>query len=288
MRLLVTGGSGMVGSHLLPALAAEHSVRVFDLVPPPPGEWAFFQGDLLDAPALVKALRDCDAVLHLAAVPSPNHADDPTIMRVNVMGSDTLLRAAVEAEVPRVLLASSDSTFGFVFGRPLSELEFLPLNEDHSCKPHDAYGLSKLLVEEIAARYSRAFGLDCLCLRYCWIWTEETYSALEAFQQDETHAPRTLFTYFDVQDLARAVLRALALPLQPGRCTPVLLAAADSFRPEPTLELVRRFFPEVPALKFPGRYLLENPFASLYDCSRARALLDFEPRFSWRDGGTAP
>ncbi len=282
MRVLLTGGSGNVGSNILPLLGAEHEVRIFDCKPPAVEGVEYFEGDLLDRSALLAAMKGIDAVVHLAAIPNPNNDPDDRIMLINLLGSEYVFGAAAEQGVKRVIAASSDSTFGFVFGRPLSEVEFLPLKETHSAKPVDSYGASKLLMEELAARYTRKTGIETVMLRYCWVFIPQTYEVMEAIQADNTHAPKTFFTYIDARDVGQAVLKSLDVKAIPDGHQRFLLAAEDSYRPEPTLELVKRFYPDLPALEKPQIYL-EKPNASLYDCSLAERIIGFRAQHSWRN-----
>lgn len=271
-----------MGSNLLPMLGAEHEVRIYDCKPPQAEGVEYCEGDLLDRSALLAAMKGIDAVVHLAAIPNPNNDPDDRIMLVNVLGSEYVFGAAAEQGVKRVIAASSDSIFGFVFGRPLSEVEFLPLNEAHSAKPVDAYGASKLLMEELAARYTRKTGIETIMLRYCWVFFPQTYEVMKAIQADSAHAPRTFFTYIDVRDVGQAILKSLEVKAIPDGHQRFLLAAEDSYRPEPTLELVKRFYPDLPALEKPQIYL-EKPNASLYDCSLAERIIGFKAQHSWRN-----
>ena len=118
MRVLVTGGSGFIGSHVLDALAAQgHEPVVFDLVPSrhhPPGTYRTITGDLTDREATRRAVRGSDAVIHLAAIADVNDvvADPVRADRVNVHGTQMVLEAARREEVSRVVYGSTIWVYG--------------------------------------------------------------------------------------------------------------------------------------------------------------------------------
>ena len=125
MRALVTGAAGFIGGHVATALAeAGAEVRAFDRRPPtglPPGVEPV-AGDLLDPAGLGRALEDCDAVFHLAALYSYDRADAAAMQAVNVDGTRLLLDAAARGEPRRrIVHTSSCGTCGPVAGRAATE-----------------------------------------------------------------------------------------------------------------------------------------------------------------------
>ncbi|MGH2850393.1 MAG: NAD-dependent epimerase/dehydratase family protein [Solirubrobacteraceae bacterium] len=121
MRALVTGASGFIGSHVVTAMtAAGASVRGFDAREPASlaATAEFARGDILDPDALRRALADCDAVIHVAAIYSYRRADAAAMERVNVEGTRAVLEAAGSR---RIVHTSSCATCGPVRGRAATE-----------------------------------------------------------------------------------------------------------------------------------------------------------------------
>ena len=165
MKVLVTGGSGYVGSVVCRRLAATHEVVNFDRRPAAEPVGRFIRGSILNSAHLIDAMRGVDAVVHLAAIPNLNSDPTDVVMEVNVMGTQRVVEAAALGDPRRVVVASSDATFGFVFGGGRIMPEYVPVDEQHPTRPADAYGLSKLIKEEICRRYTRDTGLETVCLR---------------------------------------------------------------------------------------------------------------------------
>jgi nucleoside-diphosphate-sugar epimerase len=164
--VLVTGGAGFIGSHLVDALlAAGAAVRVLDnfatgrednLRP----EAALVRGDLRDPDACREACRDVRFVFHQAALGSvPRSVADPaTTIAVNVTGTANLFAAAREAGVQRIVYASSSSVYG--------DSERLPKREGEEGEPLSPYAFSKRAGEELARVWARTYSQELFGLRY--------------------------------------------------------------------------------------------------------------------------
>jgi UDP-glucose 4-epimerase len=166
VKVLVTGASGFIGSHVVDRLhAAGHDPRIFDLVPSPhhsSSEVDTVLGDLCDPEAVRRALTGCEAVLHLAAVADvdqvtrdPAHAD-----RVNVHGTQSLLDGVRDAEVSRFVYASTIWVYGDATG-PEAVDEDTPL-----ALPKHFYTATKIAGEMYTASYGELFGLEHSILRF--------------------------------------------------------------------------------------------------------------------------
>jgi dihydroflavonol-4-reductase len=122
--VLLTGASGFIGAHIADELARGGAkVRAFCRSEPPPGarvaDWVC--GDVTDGPALARAARGCEAVVHAAALYSYSRADAPAMEAINVEGTRNVLEAGRRAGIGRVLVTSTSATCGPVPGRPADE-----------------------------------------------------------------------------------------------------------------------------------------------------------------------
>ncbi len=117
---LVTGGSGFIGQHLVPALQARgRRVRILDLRPPEPAaRTQFIKGSVLDSAALSQALDDVDEVYHLAALPGMWMPDKNDFYAVNCRGTEMVIAAARERHIPRFLHCSTESILAMISVQP--------------------------------------------------------------------------------------------------------------------------------------------------------------------------
>jgi UDP-glucose 4-epimerase len=168
-RVLVTGGAGFIGSHIVEELLrGGASVRVLDNFSSGKrenlgtfrGDLEILEGDLRDAQAIKSAMRDVELVFHLAAFVSvpQSMADPETCFAVNVAGTVTLLEAARQAGVRKVVLSSSTAVYG--------DTDKFPTDEETPLKPFSPYALSKQVNELYARLYTRTFKLPVVALRY--------------------------------------------------------------------------------------------------------------------------
>jgi nucleoside-diphosphate-sugar epimerase len=211
VRIVIAGGSGYVGSLIVPGLAAAgHPVGVLDPVAPGGGV-GWVRGSATDPAALAAALGGADAVIHAAmARPGPDGAPDPvSSFSVLVTSVFTTLDAAHLAGVTRAVLISSLSVFAN---------EPVPVTDrdiDETCAPDaaDAYGLAKRLAELTGQAAAQAHGMTVTALRIGWPTTESAWPAwaLPAFPQPAVirRADGTPVPALAASDLTAAVLAAL-------------------------------------------------------------------------------
>jgi UDP-glucose 4-epimerase len=166
MKILVVGGAGYIGSHVAREFLDQgHEVSIFDnlssgmrenLFP----EATFVQGDILNYPEILKALRGKDALVHLAAFKAAGESmlKPEKYSLNNLNGAVNLLNAACEAGVKRIVFSSSAATYG--------EPSYVPIDEQHPTNPENYYGFTKLEIERILGWYDRLKGLRYAALRY--------------------------------------------------------------------------------------------------------------------------
>jgi nucleoside-diphosphate-sugar epimerase len=171
-RVLVTGGAGFIGSHLVAALVHRgDTVRVLDNfatgrrgnVAAYATEVELIEGDIRSPERVAQAVAGCDAVLHQAALPSvPRSVQDPlTSHETNVTGTLNVLLAARDHDVGRVVYASSSSVYG-----PGADGGLAPKHEGMPPLPISPYATAKLAGEGYARSFERVYGLPTVALRY--------------------------------------------------------------------------------------------------------------------------
>lgn len=292
-RVLVTGAAGLLGRFVVDELLAHgFTVRGLDRRPGDrPIEWRV--GDVTDPRAAREAVADMDAVLHIAAVPNIWSGDGQTIMRVNALGTYTILDAAEEAGIGRVVFCSSDSVAGYTVreGRMLPPL-YAPLDLAHPLRATDPYAVSKVLGEDIARAYALR-GMSAVALRTVFVAYPEMAGEIVARATDPAtyRGPAVggpssagggpLHHHIDPRDLARAFRLALALGMKPGGFERFYLSARVTLSPEPTLERIRRLHGDAVAIRDASVYERE-PFAPLYDLTHAAERLGFEAEHDQR------
>jgi UDP-glucose 4-epimerase len=168
-RCLVTGGAGFIGSHLIDELLAlGHDVRTVDNFSTGDrrnllhisSDVEVVEGDLRSFERAADAMKGCELVFHLAALPSvPRSVQDPlTSSAVNVTGTLNVLLAARNADVQRVIYASSSSIYGSIS----DEVK----REDLAIAPLSPYGVAKYAGEAYCSSFFQVYGLETVSLRY--------------------------------------------------------------------------------------------------------------------------
>ena len=169
MKVLVIGGAGYIGSHVVKALLNDreekHEITVFDnlssgLKQNLFKEAAFVEGDILDYPALKKAMEGCGALVHLAAFKAAGESMIvPEKYSVNnITGTLNILNAAAETGLKYFVFSSSAAVYG--------EPAYLPIDEDHPKNPTNYYGFTKLEIERFLGWYDKLKGIRYAALRY--------------------------------------------------------------------------------------------------------------------------
>jgi len=279
MRILVTGGSGLVGRYVVKALQADHDVEILDLKQPAVGDVPFHSIDLLDAAALKQMVREFDVVVHLAGIPHPLNDPADVVFRTNTLGTFNVLEACAANDIRKFIFISSESVLGFAFSTTRIWPLTLPIDEHHPLRPQDPYGLSKVTCEQICSGFTRRTGIQTICLRPPWIWAPEP-KEVAFYRQLRAEYPnwfKNLWAYIHVFDVAAAVRTCLErkdLPLHDS----LFICARENWTDQESRRLANQFYPETTQLAedFTGS-------ASFISTKKAKNLIGFEPKYSWRD-----
>ncbi len=287
--IVVTGGSGKAGRAVIRDLL-EHGYRVLNVDTAPPAEklCPFLKVDLTDLGQAIDALRaaagvgahpfrpfeKAAAVIHLAAIRAPDLAPEEVTFRNNVLSTYTVFSAATLLGLPRVVWASSETTLGLPFGR--TRTAFAPITEEHPLLPESGYALSKVLAEEMARQMHRWNpGTTFVGLRISNVMDPGEYAAFPGWSADALIRKWNLWSYVDARDVAQAC--RLSLTSDFTGADHFIIAAADTVMTRPNRELMAEVFPEVPRAEGIG------PFETLLSIEKARRVLGYAPKYSWRD-----
>ena len=280
MKILVTGGSGRVGWHVVQELAKAHEVVIFGRRRPEEGPhkaksaFPFVKGDLLDTAVIAKALQGVQAVAHLGA----NPWFSPTTFLVNTVGTYNMLEGCREAGIKRFVVAGSDWGAGKSADR-MEPPRVVPMTEADPVYPHDHYGLSKNVNEVTCEMYGREYGMKTAVLRLTGVWMPEATDgyAAKGHKGAEASCAQYWWTYVDVRDVARAFRMAIEYPGLPASGA-YFIAASDTVIDIPTMQAIRKHMPKVKVRKtIPG-------FGTTLSLAAAKKAFGWAPIHSWRKG----
>lgn len=296
MKIVIFGGGGFIGSHIVDRLLRDgHALRIFERPRVVPfREFAnaeqvqWVEGDLSSQHDVNDAVRGMDAVLHLVSTTLPKNSNDDPVYDVqsNVVASLQILNAMVALGVPRIVFISSGGT---VYGNPV----YLPIDENHPTDPVSSYGITKLAIEKYLQLYQRLHGLRAITLRVANPYGErqriETaqgavgvflHHALQNNVIDVWGDGSVTRDYIHVSDVAQAFASALhyhgaqsCFNISSGQGTSInqLLAALEATLGRP---IARRYLP--------GR-AFDVP-VSVLSHGRAREEMHWAPKISLQDG----
>ncbi|GAB4541698.1 MAG: SDR family oxidoreductase [Anaerolineales bacterium] len=296
MKYLITGGAGFIGSHITRALLSQGAdVRILDNFSSGKREnlngldVEIIEGDLRDEAKVKQAVKGAEIIFHEAAFVSvPESMQKPQeCFDVNVTGTSNLFEAARNANIRRVVIASSAAVYG--------DSEIMPLAEDTPLRPLSPYAASKRVDEIYAELYTRSFNLEVVALRYFNVYgprqrPDSMYAAAVPIfiRRMLDNQPVTIFgdggqtrDLVNVRDVAQANLLAAQHPAAPGNifnvCTGVETRLLD------LLDILYQIFPNAP------KHIHAEPragdiYRSIGTPKKIMETLGFQPQVSLADG----
>jgi UDP-glucose 4-epimerase len=310
LKVLVTGGSGIVGYYVIDQLyrlghevinadkvrmtgALGHSGSTGPLAGAEaaaklrenwPGIPTFFEVEISDYGQVISAMDGCDAVISLASRPSASHYVEEDVVRVNTMSMWNVCRAAEQLRIKRVVLGSSYNAVGAMGTaarwepQEVKPPEYFPLDQHVYTRSEDPYSISKWLGEEIGEAFSRRSPWMAIAsLRFNGMWDDDYFRCLHAQPiTDPWTRCQGFWTYLHLRDAARACVQAISHDDWSGHHR-FFLNANDTMLNIPTMEAIQKVYPDVPLKRqFTG---FEAPISTQY----AKEIIGWEPLISWRD-----
>lgn len=289
-RIVFTGGSGKAGRHVVPYLLDKgHQVLNLDLVPLAHPGLTTLNVDVRDSGQVFNALSmhfdvqglksgtgpaPVDAVVHFAAVPRILLQPDNVTFQTNVVSTYNVIEAAVKLGIRKIIIASSETTYGVCFAEGDKDYHSFPLDEDYDSDPMDSYGLSKVVNEKTARAFAMRSGTDIYALRIGNVIEPHEYDRFPGFVADPPSRKRNAWSYIDARDLGQIVDLCIA---KDGLGFQVFNAVNDEITAdEPTAEFLAKWAPDTPITRpIEGR---EAPISN----RKIREVLGFKEEHNWR------
>ena len=289
-RIVFTGGSGKAGRHVIAYLLGRgHQVLNVDLAPLAMAGVNTLTADLTQSGEAFNALSmhfdfegletgtgpaPVDAVVHFAAIPRILLRPDNVTFQANVVSTYNVIEAAVKLGIRKIIIASSETTYGVCFAEGDKDYHSFPLDEAYDVDPMDSYGLSKVVNEKTARAFAMRSGADIYALRIGNVIEPHEYDKFPSFLADPLSRKRNAWSYIDARDLGQIVdlcIQKDALGFS------VFNAVNDEITAdEPTAEFLAKWAPNTPI-----RRPLEGFEAPLSN-RKIREVLGFREEHNWR------
>lgn len=294
-RIVFTGGSGKAGRHVIPYLLDKgHAVVNLDLAPFGDGVNTLLT-DLTDSGQVFNALSmhfgfegldtgkgpaPVDAVVHFAATARILIRPDNVTFAANAVSTYNVIEAAAKLGIKKIIIASSETTYGVCFAEGDHDYREFPLTEDYDVDPMDSYGLSKVVNEKTARAFAMRFGIDVYALRIGNVVSPEDYANFPGYLAEPLSRKRNAWSYIDARDLGQIVDLCVA---KDGLGFQVFNAVNDTITAlEPTRDSLARWAPNTPITGDIDGF--DAPISN----RKIRDLLGFREDHNWRKYVASP
>ena len=290
-RIVFTGGSGKAGRYALQHLKAKgYDLLNVDLKDAKVDGVYTLTADLTESGQVFNALTTHfgyggyergkppsppDAVVHFAAIPRILAEPDNKTYATNVMSTYNVIEAACKLGVKKIIIASSETTYGVCFAEGDKDYKKFPLEEDYEIDPMDSYGLSKLVNEQTARAFAARYGVDIYALRIANVIEPHEYERFPAFIADPPSRKRNAWSYIDARDLGEIVHLCVQ---KDGLGFQVFNAVNDTITANlPTEAFLKKYAPKTPITRKMAEQ--EAPLSN----RKAREILGFKEQHNWRN-----
>ena len=268
-RVLVTGGSGSLGQYIVDLLKPLNlQIRIMDITPCDDPDIEFISGDITKMADAEKATRDVDAVLHLAGIPVEN-GEVEKIFRLNVTGTLNMLEASARNRVKGFVYASSVCVYGLINWARRIVPPYFPIDENVPRFGDVTYSMSKINGEDLCHGYSVRYGIDTISLRIASVMRPDSdfwAPGIQNIHNPEFRlSPKTppltqfMWQYVHPKDVAQGFVLALQR-LEEGNIgyEAFNIGAKDVFSTVPSLELIARYYSDVPVIRRPAEFVTDK------------------------------
>jgi nucleoside-diphosphate-sugar epimerase len=302
-RIVFTGGSGKAGRHCIDYLLSKgHTVMNLDFMPLPNPDGKglnphvyTLKTDLTNSGQVWNALTSHmhtkeyenprqaggepvnppDAVIHFGAYASSMLVPDNETFVANITSTYNVIEAAAKLGIKKVIIASSETTYGVCYTQGESDYHSFPLEEDYDNDPMDSYAMSKLSGEVLARGFARRFGIDIYAFRIGNVIAPSQYETdfADYVTKPETRK-RNAWSYIDARDLGQMCHLAVekdGLGFQVFNCTNDTITTTV-----PTKEFLQKMCPNTPITREMGEW--EGPLSN----RKIREVLGFKEEHNWR------
>ena len=304
-NILVTGGAGFIGSHLVDRLSVENRVIVIDNLSSgslsnlekSKDRITFIKGDILDKGLLEDVIAEVELVFHLAAnVGNIRSIEDPYFdMEVNIKGTINLLEACLKSNIKRFVYSSSGAIFG--------EAKYLPIDEAHPLNPESPYGVSKLAAEKYCSAFYKVHGVPTTSLRYFNVYgsrqgNSEYANVISIFLgRIKDGKPLTIFgdgkqtrDFVFVEDVVEANILAATQPAAAGEIFNIATGTENSI--EQLTNIIKQISHNESSIVYADPRVGEVRY-NRANIEKARRMLGYNPKtdlkegllLTWEEGG---
>ena len=289
-RIVFTGGSGKAGRYALAHLKDKgYSLLNVDMKDAKMDGVYTLTADLTESGQAFNALTTHfgyggyeqgkppsppDAVVHFAAIPRILAEPDNKTYYSNVMSTYNVIESACKLGVKKIVIASSETTYGVCFAEGDKDYKKFPLEEDYEIDPMDSYGLSKQVNEHTARAFAARYGIDIYALRIANVIEPHEYERFPSFIADPPSRKRNAWSYIDARDLGEIVHLCLQ---KNGLGFQVFNAVNDTITANlRTEEFLKKYAPKTPITRKMGEH--EAPLSN----RKVREVLGFKEAHNWR------